>query len=137
MLSVCVCIISPLSENATDDAMEATEFYEEENEAEAKPSTVAKGSGISPAFNVLPTLHFFQLFSCCNMHLVVTQPNFDHLVDSTTSIHFIPSKRDHWCKMYGGGRNKVRLLYMAGRNAFIRLFLNGIYNLHFVVSAYL
>ena len=24
----------------------------------------------------------------------VTQPNFDHLLDSTTSIHFIPSKFD-------------------------------------------
>ena len=33
----------------------------------------------------------------------VTQPNFSHLLDSTTSIHFIPSKFDHWYKMYEGG----------------------------------
>ena len=37
---------------------------------------------------------------CCKgkMH------NFDHLVDSTTSIHLIPSKKDPWLKMYGDGR---------------------------------
>ena len=33
-----------------------------------------------------------------------TLPNFDHWLASTTSIHFIPSKFDHWYKMYGGGR---------------------------------
>ena len=35
---------------------------------------------------------------------LVTPPNFDNLVDSTTSIHFIPYKFDLWYKMYGGGR---------------------------------
>ena len=34
----------------------------------------------------------------------VTQPNFDHPVDSTISIHFILSKIDLWYKMYGGIR---------------------------------
>ena len=29
---------------------------------------------------------------------IVTQSNFDHLVDSTTSIHFIQSKFDHGIK---------------------------------------
>ena len=35
----------------------------------------------------------------------VNQPNFNHLVvDSTTSINVVPSKFDHWYKMYIGGR---------------------------------
>ena len=32
----------------------------------------------------------------------VTQPNFDHLLDSTTSIHFIPVVEFIWYKMYRG-----------------------------------
>ena len=34
----------------------------------------------------------------------IAQSNFEHSVDSTASIHFIPSKFDPWYKMYGGGR---------------------------------
>ena len=36
--------------------------------------------------------------------LRVTQPNFDHLLDSTTSIHFIPMVEFRWYKMYRGGQ---------------------------------
>ena len=34
----------------------------------------------------------------------ITQPNFDYIVDLTTSMYFISSKLNHWYKMYGGGR---------------------------------
>ena len=34
----------------------------------------------------------------------VTQPNFDHLLNLATYIHFMPSTIDHCYKMYGGGR---------------------------------
>ena len=36
---------------------------------------------------------------------IVTQPNFQQLLDSNTSIYFLPFKFDHWYKMNGGGRN--------------------------------
>ena len=41
----------------------------------------------------------------------VTQPNFDHLLDLTTSTHFIPSEFDPWYKMYAGDQSIV-----SGRN---------------------
>ena len=68
----------------------------------------------------LANVDFFnQLFSSCRFYWLwvewslsntsmtcyrLTQPNFDHLLDLTTSIHFLPSKFDHRYKMYGGGR---------------------------------
>ena len=39
-------------------------------------------------------------------HNIVTQGNFDHLVDLKTSIHFQPSEFDQWYNIYGGGRIK-------------------------------
>ena len=43
----------------------------------------------------------------------VTRPNFNHLLDSTSFIHFIQSKFYHCYKIYGGGRmyevDKIRL----------------------------
>ena len=38
-----------------------------------------------------------------NVRNIITQTNFDHLLVSTTSIYFIPSKFDLWYKMYGSG----------------------------------
>ena len=37
---------------------------------------------------------------------IVTQPDFGHLVESTTSIHFNHLKFEHWYQMYGGDRIK-------------------------------
>ena len=34
----------------------------------------------------------------------VTLPNLDHSLDSTTSVHIIPSKFDPWYKLYAGGQ---------------------------------
>ena len=90
---VCVQVMCNLGEKLSDEEIEEM-IREADLDGDGKVSYEGKLQGWS--FATYPNeARPFEIY---------TQLNFAHLLDSTTSIHFIPFKFDHWYKMYTGGR---------------------------------